>query len=506
MEGQPREERAEEDAAGVSSDLQRLFEESSFGSPEAHGAYAPPPPQLVTDIVNRVIAGAGIGRCATGQRIDGHRQDASHQALEADVDQTLQLHVDEQPHVAATTSSQRHDASSVAGDLTPDTSHAGASSELRARGCYAQSRDVSRGADRAVVESGSLLVPGGDLRMMSDGGRKETRARIAQWRALLTVCPAGSFGAEGSAMVLGMAAALAEALIANRDEHAALDLVQAVWPHVVFLGRRDPAGFAVRRARAEALSELGRYRHAESRLRGLSEDERQVFGSADPRTTLLLQWALVGQDRLRDAGDGFRSLAERLTGSRGAETLLLHVQCRRSWLLGRLGLVDLSMSNYARVIASRTNELGEDHADTYDALHSQAKLAVRAGRGAPALLLLQVLAEDRARVQGDCHPDTLETCKHLHLAQVQAEPGNDRLVRHAVRELAEIERIQQERHGRDHPTRQDTAAWLDKLLRGESITDRQPGPVGNEGPRQTIARSRHGSAGHPIDSLEQIAS
>lgn len=54
MEEQPREGRGDEDATGVSSDLQRLFEASSFGSPQAQEAYTQPPRHLVSDIVEQV--------------------------------------------------------------------------------------------------------------------------------------------------------------------------------------------------------------------------------------------------------------------------------------------------------------------------------------------------------------------------------------------------------------------------------------------------------------------
>ncbi|MEV6907233.1 hypothetical protein [Amycolatopsis sp. NPDC051071] len=363
---------------------------------------------------------------------------------------------------------------------------AGAVFPRRAGFSLAQSRYVSRIADRVVEGWGSLTVPGGDLRMMSDGDREETRAVVAEWRELLGACPAGVFGAEGSAMVVGTVAALAEALIADRDEHAALNLVHAVSPHLAFLGHRHPAGFEVRRAGAGALSELGLYRQAKTRLRELSEDEQRVFGSADPRTALLPLWALVGQGRLAEAHDGFRSLEDRLTRSPGADTLLLHVQCRHSWLLGRLGRLVESVNNYARVIVSRTNELGEDHADTLDARHSQQKILVMDGQGAQALSFLQALADDRARVLGDRHPDTLETLKYLHLAHVQAEPGDDRVVARAIRELVEIDRIQRERHGQGHPMLQDTAASLCKLFRGEPISRLRHVPIADEEQSQTI--------------------
>lgn len=365
----------------------------------------------------------------------------------------------------------------------------------------------SRTEDSVMESAGSLVALGGELRMMSNDAREETRLVVAEWRERLSACRAGVFDVEGSALVLGTVATLAETLIADRDEHAALDLIRATFPHLRFLGRCHPAVFEVRRAWAEALSELGWYRRAETALRGLSQDEQRVFSSADPRTALLLLWALVGQGRLWEAESGFRSLEYRLTRSPGADTLTLqHAQCRRSWLRGRLGLVDQSVRDYGRVIVSRTKELGQDHADTLDSRHSQRKILVVAGQGSQALPFLQGLADDRARVQGDRHPDTLETLKYLHLAQVQVEPGSDRVVERAIRELVEIDRIQRERHGRGHPMRQNTAAWLRKLLRGEPISDRRHVPIVDEEERQTIPRSRSGSASRNTQPTpEQIA-
>ncbi|WP_030920725.1 hypothetical protein [Streptosporangium amethystogenes] len=365
----------------------------------------------------------------------------------------------------------------------------------------------SRTADRVVGDSGSRIVPSGDLRMMSDGGRQEVRAVIAEWREQLSACPAGAFGAEGTAMVLGMVATLAETLIADRDERAALDLVRAASPHLRSLGHRHPAAFEVRRVRAEALSELGWRRQAEAMLRELSEDEQRVFGSTAPRTALLLLWALVGQGRLREAEDGFRSLEDRLTRSPGADTrMLLHVQCRSTWLRGRLGRVDESVSDYALIISNRIDELGEDHTDTLDARHSQGKILVVAGQGAQALPLLRDLADDRARVQGDRHPDTLETLKYHSLAKVLVAPGDDRVVDRVIRDLVEIDRIQRKRHGRRHPMRQDTAAPLRTLLRDEPISGLWHVPIADEEQRRTVPWSRSsGTSRNTRSTPEQIA-
>jgi hypothetical protein len=86
-------------------------------------------------------------------------------------------------------------------------------------------------------------------------------------------------------------------------------------------------------------------------LRRLSADEERVFGSADQGTALLLAWALVSSDRLREAETGFNALKARLASSQAASMpMLWHAQCRESWLLGQQGLVNESEASYDGVI------------------------------------------------------------------------------------------------------------------------------------------------------------
>jgi hypothetical protein len=339
-------------------------------------------------------------------------------------------------------------------------------------------RDFSRTANGAMDTSEWLTASGRDLRMMNPGSNEETRAMLAELRELLHRCPAVAFGAEASAMILTRVATLAEALTADRDEHTALRLIQAASPHLALLGRCHPVTFEVRRAHAGALCERGHYRQAHARLRQLSEDEKRVFGSDDPRTALLLLWALVGSDRLREAERGFGTLGVRLTQPQEASPLIQwHVQCRYSWLLGQLGLVSESASGYDRVFSNRARRLGADHPDALDALHSQGKMLVLAGDGLRAVTLLAPAADDRAHVQGDRHPDTLETLKYLHLADALAEPRDGRVLDHAIDELEEILRIQDRRHGPEYPMTLDTAARLGELReRQEAIRFREPIP------------------------------
>ncbi|MEV4531883.1 hypothetical protein [Streptosporangium sp. NPDC049304] len=343
----------------------------------------------------------------------------------------------------------------------------------------AQSRKAGSTADDVVEGSRSLAITGGDLRTMRDADREEIWAMIARWRDLLSKCPVGALGMEGSVMVAERVAALSESSTADRDEHTGLHLIQATLPHLVFLGSCHPAVLKVRRAWAESLSELGQHRRAESQLRRLSEDEQRVFGLPSPRTTLLLLWALVGKGRLREAEDGFGPLQDRLLLSQSPDrSMLWHLQCRHAWLLGRQGRVEESVSGYDAVIINRIHELNEDHADTMDARHSKGKILVVTGHGEQALPLLRNLGEDRARIQGDRHPDTLETRKYLGLAQVLADPRDDRVIGRVIHNLEESLHLQDKRHGPSHPMSRDTAAWLGRLLRlREAIRFREPLPV-----------------------------
>jgi hypothetical protein len=341
-----------------------------------------------------------------------------------------------------------------------------------------QGRDIGRVVDNTVVTSDFLADPGLDLRVVRRGGSDEIRAVVARLRELLRRCPAGAFGPEGSAALLASVAMVSEALIVDRDERTALRLIRAAFPHLAALGGRNPAAFEVRRAYAEAWCELGHYRRAETMLRRLSTDEERVFGSDDPRTALRLLWAQARSGQLREAEAGFRALKARLACWQGTDMLMLwHVQCRYSFLPGLLGWVSESTSSYDGVIINRSHELGYDHPDTSDARHSKGKVLVVNGYGSQAATLLQAVAEDRARVQGDSHPDTLETLKYVHLACVQAEPRDDRVLNRAITGLEHILRTQDGRHGPDYPMSQDTVAWLSKLIQlRDAIRFREPIP------------------------------
>lgn len=321
-------------------------------------------------------------------------------------------------------------------------------------------------ADGAVELAGLLVVPGRDLRVMRDDDLRETRSGIEELQKLLRTCPPGALGTEGTAMVLAATAEVAESLVAERDERAALRLVRAAAPHRAVLGPRHPAVFDVERAEADALSELGRHSQAERRLRRLSEHERQVFGTADPRTTLFLHWARAESGGFWEAEVGIRALDAELNRPPDAasRSTLLHIRCRQSWLLGWLGRTAESMESYDGVIADRSRELGEDHADTLDARYSQAKVLVLAGQGAQAVPLLRALLDDSARVLGDDHPNTLEVRMYFHLAQVRTEPRDDRVLGHAITALGEILHHQVARHGPAYRTSQETAGWLRWLV------------------------------------------
>ncbi|MER7417935.1 hypothetical protein ABT346_14310 [Micromonospora peucetia] len=328
-----------------------------------------------------------------------------------------------------------------------------------------QSRSLSRAANSAIDASAPQAASSLDLRTMSDSNREHTRTMVAEFQTLLGRCPAEALGAEGSAMVVRRVAALAGVLIADRDERTALRLVRVARPHLDFLGRRHPDVFEVRRVWANALSELGHHQQAQKMLRGLSQDERDKFGSDNPQTTMLLLWALVGSGRLLEADAGFRALNSRLACAQNTSELMLsHARCRYSWVLGQQRRFSESARSYDGVIVIRSHLHGNDHPDTSDARHSKGKMLVLAGKGAKAITLLQSLAEDRARTQGNRHPDTLETLKYLHLSRAQAEPRDSQLLHQAIKDLGEILRLQIESHGRSHPVTRDTAASLRELL------------------------------------------
>ncbi len=346
-------------------------------------------------------------------------------------------------------------------------------------------RSVSRAADHAVSASTLLAARDWDLRGMSPGEREESAAKVEELTGLLRRCPAGAFGAGGSAVVLANVAALAGALVADRAELAALKLIRVAYPHLT-LADGHPAAFGARRARAEALCELGYRRAAQSLLGRLGEEERQSFGAESPQTVLLLHWAQAMSGQFVQAETGLRDLAERLDRSQGCGTpTIWHVQCRRCWVLGQCGQARESAVGYDGVVFNRSSTLGSRHADVLDARHSKGKMLVVSGAGAEAITILQAVAEDRARVQGDRHSDTLESLKYVHLACVAAEPADDRVLDKAIAGLAEVLDIQVSRHGPGYPMSRDTATWLSSLhRRREAIRSREPVHSLQKVPRQ----------------------
>lgn len=338
-------------------------------------------------------------------------------------------------------------------------------------------RGTRGAADGAVTLAESLATPGRDLRVMRDDDLTETRSRGEELQELLRTCPAGALGTEGSAMVLAAVAEMAENLIEARDERAALRLIRTAAPHRAGLSPGHPAVFDLERAYAEALSQLGWHPQAENRLCRLSEHERRVFGAAHPRTTLYLHWALAHGGGVREAEDGIRALAAELDSPSSAvdRATLLHIQCRRSYLLGRIGRTAESAETYDGVIADRSRELGEDHPDTLDARHSQGRVLVYAGQGAQAASLLRAVVDDSARVLGDDHPNALEARKYFHLARVQAESRDDRVLEQAITALKEILYRQDAGLGTAYPNSKDTLAWLRRLFdQQDRLRSREP--------------------------------
>ena len=327
-----------------------------------------------------------------------------------------------------------------------------------------QGRSLSRAAERAMAATESLTAPRRDLRSTEPGERAEAAARARELERLLRGSRAGAFGAEASAAVLKGVASLARELVSDRDERAAFKLIQVARPHLEFAGPH-PASFDLQRTRAEALCEIGHPEKAMRMLRGLSNQEKQAFGVVTPKTAMLLLWAqaMVGQVSLADRG--FSGLAARLAKSPADVEMLLHVQCRHSWVRGQDRRASESASGYDSVINDRSQWLGSHHADALDARHSKGKMLVANGAGAQAVTILESVAEVRGRLRGDRHPDTLESVKYLHLAQVQQEPRDDRVRRKAIIALDEISHSQVSKHGQDYPMSRDTAGWLGWLRR-----------------------------------------
>jgi hypothetical protein len=238
--------------------------------------------------------------------------------------------------------------------------------------------------------------------------------------------------------------------------------MQAASPHLQVLGCYDQRGFRVRRTWAAARSELGHYRTAERLLRRLRDDEQRVMNFADPWTEIHLQWTFVRRGDVSQAAQGFQILSAGLAARPDHIDIatLGHLECRWNWVRGQQGLVEPSANGYRRVIEGRSAVLGSDDPATLDARQSLGAMFELNGQLVQAISILESLLEDRKRVLGPTHVDTLETSKSLHLARFRAEPWSDRALDQIVDALRSIHGAQAESHGPGHPTALDTVAQI----------------------------------------------
>ena len=264
-----------------------------------------------------------------------------------------------------------------------------------------------------------------------------------------------AFGAEASVAVLKSVASLASERVSDRDERAAFKLIQVARPHLEFAGRH-PAAFDLQRTHAEALCEIGHPEVAKWLLRGLSEARRSRPSARLPRRQRCFcsghrRWRAMSRRPTKDSANWRHAWPSRPPMTRCSCTC----SAGTTGCGGQDRRVSESASGYDSVIDDRSRRLGHDHADSLDARHSKGKMLVANGAGTQASVILRAVAEDRARVQGDRHSDTLETVKYFHLARVQEEPHDDRSWPRGHRPGGDLHN-QVSRHGQDYPMCRDT--------------------------------------------------
>ncbi|MEV7230841.1 tetratricopeptide repeat protein [Polymorphospora sp. NPDC051019] len=263
----------------------------------------------------------------------------------------------------------------------------------------------------------------GDLRQLR--GRWRTRhGRLTTYLERLLRQPVEAFDPAAATQALGIAASVSGRLVDDRNERAAIRLVELTRP----LADRHPDQPVVLRLRqtsAHAIMQLNDLPQAEQLLRGLHFDHVRVLGE-DHEQTLdtqrLLAWSLVRQQRLGEARNTFEDLkarAQRLTSTPGH--LPLHVKCMDSWLMRCEGRLEEATGSYLDVVTGRTRVLGPDDPDTLDSRHSLAQVLLATGDLAAARAELKRLHRQWRRGSGAGHPNTLETRKFLAIAS--ARPG-----------------------------------------------------------------------------------
>lgn len=339
--------------------------------------------------------------------------------------------------------------------------------QLTGRSCVPDWGAAGQGQIFAAVKaiSDTFQDFGGDIRSLSSAERKEFGHHATRLGTLLRH-PAAVADDQTAEMLAFTTASVCQAYIDDRDERAAVSLVEAADPLGERLGRHHPALFGLRRCRAAAVLARGDHRKARTLLHSLMIEEAEHFGERDGRTcmtTQLYAWSLRSAGRIAEAEARLAEIES--VHIRDADPrVLLHNRCKRFWTIGEQHRVRESAEGYDAVIADRAHLLGPHHADTLDSRHSKGKMLVQNGEGLAAYPVLRPLAPDMRRVFGVRHAYTLENRKYLALARTFALPHSRRVRRRARRELRRVLRVQVRVHGPDYPDTRDTRDWLATLV------------------------------------------
>jgi tetratricopeptide (TPR) repeat protein len=206
---------------------------------------------------------------------------------------------------------------------------------------------------------------------------------------------------------------------------AETELRQVVASRTRLLGERNPDTLASRHKLAKAILEQGRWAEAEQQLASIVDDEYYVRGEEHPDTMVVrhsLARAIFAQGRSEEAERMLREILEirhRLWSRTTPETLFVRQTLARCML---------AQDRPDEALSEVEDSLGEvadrlDEPVVMQLRHTLAAALLSLGRVQGAIATYKSLLDDRTRVLGPAHPETLRTRDDL--AKVAARIGSE---------------------------------------------------------------------------------
>jgi tetratricopeptide (TPR) repeat protein len=274
---------------------------------------------------------------------------------------------------------------------------------------------------------------------------------------------------EAEESLVEAAAEMTHALMWAHSHAALLAVAESGLAREHGLGSNHPAVLRLRRHRANALRDLGRYDEAEAEYRRVSSAQAPLLGPDHP-DTLATQYdlarAMAAQGKSAEAEAECRQVLGarlRALGSEHPDVLATRREIARA--MAAQGRPAEAEGEFRQVINAQQRVRGSDHPDVLASQYDLARAIAAQGKSAEAEAEFRQVLDARQRILGPDHPATLTTRQAI--AKLLAAEGRRAEAEVEVRQTLDA---QQRILGPDHPDTLITLSLLDGL-RNSQVPD-----------------------------------